>query len=389
MVHHLHSELQHSIHPSEKHTDLYPIADDSDLKKQKRKNLFFNRFIQPFQSLNFGSQGILIQVNNASMIADTYLQMTFAPGTLRQTPAMLAIQRIDYQLAGSQLITIQGSDMFLFGLDSCEDGAKRAELVALAGGAGGVIAANTTYYVPLVFPWSQIRAQTKKIPLDTTQFNGPVKIFVYLNTAANVYSSVTPPASLVGAELVMRMCDLSDQSQRLHLGDRNLVYPHAYLQSFVSNPVTPASTSTVNTVYLSGFRSGDLLGMLVRSIDVANLNQNMWQFNLMKNVTLRINGVILLQYDEDNYKLQNLFENNTPCKVTVNSVDYYYIHINFSHRAMKQANFGLDGQFGLNAQNQLIQLDFSSSSTNSQCIQICYVYQGGVVVGGGNAEIIV
>jgi hypothetical protein len=389
MVHHMHSELQHSIHPSEKHTDLYPIADDSDLKKQKRKNLFFNRFIQPFQSLNFGSQGILLQINNASMIADTYVQMTFAPGTLRQCPAMLAISRIDYQLAGSQLITVQGPDMFLFAMDSCEDGAKRNEIIALSGGAGGVIAANTTYYVPLAFPWSQVRSQTKKIPLDTTLFNGPVKIFIYLNSADNVYSSANPPTSLVGAELVMRMAELSDQSQRLHLGDKNLVYPHAYLQSFVSNPVTPALTSSINTVYLSGFRSGDLCGLLIRSIDTSKLNKDIFQYNTLKNVKLLINGVVLVQYDEDNYKMQNLFENNTPCKITVNNVDYYYIHLNFAHRALKQADFGLSQQFGLNAMSQLLQLDFTSSSTNQQVIQVCYVYQGGVVVGGGNAEVIV
>ena len=39
--------------------------------------------------------------------------------------------------------------------------------------------------------------------------------------------------------------------------------------------------------------------------------------------------------------------------------------------------------------SQLLQLDFTSSSTNQQVIQVCYVYQGGVVVGGGSAEIIV
>lgn len=389
MVNHQHSELQHQIHPAEKHTDLYPVSDDSDLKKQKRKNIFFNRYIQPFQSLNFGSQGILITVNNSSMIADTYVQMTFAAGTLRQVPAMLAIQRIDYQVAGSQVITVQGQDMFLYALDSVEDGTKRAELLTQAGGNGGVIAADTTYYCPLVFPWSQIRSQTKKLPLDTTLFNGPVKIFIYLNTAANVYSSGGPPASLVGAQVVMRMADLSDQSQRLMLGDKNLAYSHAYLQSFISTPVTPASTSTVNTVYLSGFRSGDLLGVLIAGIDVANLNTNIFQYNTLKNVKMLINGITLVQYDQDNYKMQNLFENNVPCKITLNSVDYYYIHVNFSHRAMKQADFGLSQQYGLNASNQLLQLDFTSSSTNAQVIRCVYVYQGAVVVGNGGAEVIV
>jgi len=381
--------VSHKLHPGHEHENIYPIA-DSAVEKDKRKALYYNRFIQPFTSLSFGAQGILIQINNAQSLSDTWLDLTFGAGTLRAMPAFNAIQRIDYQFAGSQLITVQGSDYMLFCLDQAENGTKRQEIINLAGGNGGVIAANTTYYAPLMLPWSNIRAlAVDKFPFPADLLSGPVKLFIYLNSSSNVYSSVSPPASLIGAEYHMRVCDLQDQDQKLKLGSEILNYPYTYLQSFVSTPVTPATTSTVNTVYLSGFRSGNLVGVLLRSIDVANQSISPYLFNTLSDVKMLLNGQVLMQFNYQDYKTANLFHNSEPCKLTIGGTDYYYIHVNFSSTAIKNKSFGVEFMGGIDFTNQLVQLDFTSASTNVQVIQALYVYNGSVLIGGGNAEIIV
>jgi hypothetical protein len=381
--------VTHGMHPGSLSENVYPIA-DAEISKEKRKALYYNRFIQPFQSLSFGAQGILLTINNVANLSDTWLDLTFAAGTLRPLAAFNTIQRLDFQVGGSQVITVQGSDLMTFILDQAENGTKRTEIQALAGGDGGAIVANTTYYMPLALPWSNIRAlSVDKLPFPADLLSGPVKIFVYLNAAANVYSSASPPSALVSASLHMRVCDMSNQSDKMVLQNEILNYPYAYLQSFVSSPVTPASTTTNNTIYMNGFRSGNLVGILIRSIDVANIPTDPYKFNTLKEVKILLNGTILFQFDSDNYKIANLYHNSEPCKITVNGVSYYYIHINFSSTAIKNKSFGLNYMHGIDFTNQLVQLDFQSSSTNAQQIACCYVYNGSVLIGNGNSEVVV
>lgn len=390
----LHNNLQHSLHPGSEHTDLYPVPDDKDFKKQKRKNTFLSRFIYPFPSLSFGSQSILVTVNNLDMLADTYLMATFdnsGTSTLRALPMFNLFTRIDYIFNNSQMVTVNSRDLFLYMLDSVEDTGKKEEILALAGGNGGNITAPTTYYCPLYFPWSSVRSGNKRTPIDLSQLNAPVKIMFYLNTASNIYSA-NPPASnsLVRAQIMCRQGQLSDASERLNLGDKHLVYNHSYLQSFSSSPFQPATTSTVNTVYATGYRSGDLLGMLIRAVDVSKLGQTEWEYNTLSDLVIKLNGNTLIQMDAESYKIANLFHGNTANKITLGGVSYYYIHINFSHYANKEVGMGATNlQYGINLSNQQIELSFKSSSTNNQQLLITYVYNGSIVVGGGSAEVVV
>lgn len=388
MAMHQHSNLQMAIHPGQVVNDLYPLPDNHDLQKQKRKNIFTTRFIQQLPSLAFGSQGLLLTINNVGMLADSILALTFKPGTLRQLPAVTAVKRMDVIIAGSQQYTVNFDDNYLFSLAQTENYSKIQEIVALAGGNGGAIASNTTYYVPLSLPFSMIRNAHRKFPFDASLLNSPVKIFLYLNDASNIYSSVTPPAELAGGELIMRQGLLSDSSERLALGDKTINYPFPFLQSFTSTSFTPVNTTTPVDIYLSGFRSGDLSSIYFRCLDVANIDKQNFTLNTMSNIIVRINGNILYQYDFDSNKLFTLFESNVPPKVNLGGVDYYYVPIHFSHRAIKNA-MGNEVQSGLNAQSQLIQVTFTSSSTNAQVLKCLYVYQSGVLVAGGNAEIVV
>lgn len=391
---HSHANAVANMHPAHDANvhDVYPIGHDSELKKPARKSLYYNRFILPFQSLNFGASSVLFQINNVGLLSNTYLQMTLpASGTVRANSIIgqNIITRIDYILAGSQMVTVSGPDNFLFSLDECEDTQKKNEVIKLAGGdlQGQVISSEQTIYLPLAFPWSHTRAGGKKFPIDLSLFNSPLKIMVYLNQASNLYSA-NAPSALVAGQMVCKMGELTDASQRLHLGDRVLLYPHAFLQSFTSSAVAPGAGQNA-TVYLSGYRSGSLCGMLIRSLDVSRINQTDYVFNTLSDVVFRVNGVIVAQFDKENYKLQNLMDSNTACKVTINNTDYYYIHFNFTHNPLKLANFGVQNQSSINMQSQLLQLDFKSSSTNSQVIQALYVYEGFVACGAGNAEIIV
>lgn len=392
---HQHSNLIANVHPAHENEvhDVYPIGHDSDLKKPARKSLYYNRFILPFNSLTFGAQSILFQINNVGLLSNTYLQMTLpGSGTVRANSIIgqSLITRVDYIFAGSQMVTVQGPDNFLFALDQCEDTAKKLEIIKLAGGdlQGQVISAETTVYVPLVFPWSHTRAGGKKFPVDLSLVNSPVKIMIYLNTGANLYSA-NAPSALTAGQMVCKMGELADASQRLHLGDKILMYPHAFLQSFQSSSYTPASTSANNTVYLSGFRSGSLAGMLVRAVDVAKLGQTDFVFNTISDVVFRVNGVIVAQFDKENYKLQNLMDSNTANKVTINNTDYWYVHFNFTANPLKLMDFGVKNQSSINLQSQLLQVDFKSNSTNAQVLQVCYVYEGMLAIGQGNAEVIV
>lgn len=377
--------ISEQIHPSANHIDnVYPLG--MHLNKSKRNAVYYNRAIYGFSTLNFGGT-VNIQLNNNALYSDTYISLTFGPGTLRQLPAYQAIKRIEYIVSGSQPISLNMEDMMLFNLDQAETDGKRSEQISLAGGNGGVIAANTTYYIPLAFPWSKI-ACANKLPFDST-LCGQVKLYIYLNDSSAVYSAGAQSA-LVAGTVIMRMAELPNSEDKIVLAPNQVLnYPHPFLQSFVSVPFTPASTTTVNPVYLTGFRSGSLVGLLMRSIDVSNYVNARHVFNLMSNIKITLNGAVLYQYDNENWKLATLFENKLPTKVTVNSVDYWYVHVNFTQTAMKNKDFGLEYQHGVDYRNMQVLVEFTSASTNQQVLECCYVYNGNLLVSNGNAEIIV
>lgn len=379
--------VSHQLHPASEMKDtLYPMGEH--LNKERRHSIYYQRTIYSFNQLAFGGV-VNLQFNNTDLISDCMLEATFPAGTLRSLPMVRLINRIEVIVAGAQPYILNGNDIWNFTYDSAESNSKRDQLIQLAGGNGGVKASSVTYYLPLGhLPWSKIQV-TDKIPFDST-LCGQIKIYIYLNAVANVYSSGTPSA-LDSGKMYVRSAVVQDPEDKIVLKqDEALNYPFVFCQSFVSPQFTPASTTQQQNVYLLGFRSGACTGMLLRNVDVSNQLNAGQALNTMSNIIISLNGQILFKLDNDSAKAWDLFQNK--CATNWNydgSNDYWYVSIPFSQTPAKNKDYGLEYQHGLQLANQQVLLQFTSSSTNAQVVEATYLFNGNLIVANGNAEIVV
>lgn len=371
------------LHPGMEVENLYPLA---NLEKHKRHSIFYQRQQYAFNSLAWGStQNILL--NKGDLLSDMFISMTLAPGTVYAIPAVKAINRIEIYYGSAQPQTVLGQDVYMYTFDSCESTSKREELIEQLGGSAGVLASNKTVNFPLGhLVMSKLQA-VEKLPLDSNLLP-QIKIFIYLNNQTDVYSS--GGANLVKGQLLVRSAVFADEASRMVLKPNQAVnYPFPFTQSFVSPSFTPPSSTTQNNIFLTGFRSGHITGILFRSIDVSKQNIQSEQTNKLENIQLSLNGATLYKFDDNTYDMSELFQNKCATNWTVGGTKYWYYQVNFVQTAMKNENYGLIHQSGIQLSNQNVLLQFTSASTNSQIIQACYVYNGNLICINESSEIVV
>ena len=384
--------LSHQIHPSDSVVEnVYPIG--KRMEKERRHAIFSNRAKYEFNTLNFG--GVVgIQLNNQALYSDTYIQMDFksddvSGSTLRRLCGLQAIQRIEYIIAGSMPVSLDWEDSFFALVDECESGEKRTELLRMAGSEQTTLNAGSIFraYIPLSLPWSKIKV-AEKFPFDSN-LTGQTRINIYLAQASDVYSA-NPVTALSAGRLVIRTGEIVNPEDRIvPKPGQVLNFVYEFKQSYKSVAVTPASTSTVNQVYLTGFKAGSLTQILLRCLDVSKQTNAKHELNTMSNLKVSLNGQIMYDFNADNWKVANLFESNLPTRITVNSVDYYWVNLVFVQTPLKNTNFGLKHQSGVDFRNQQVLVEYTSSSTNAQILEAVYLYNGNLLCSNGNSEIVV
>ena len=112
-----------------------------------------------------------------NLLSHCILAFTFAPGTLNPLPAENVVSQIQYQVGNSNQEQQAGKNAFLSKMLQFNTYEQRQFYLQQAGGNGGVIGANTTYYSILNLPWSKMCDNMyKQLPLDTRMLSSNINI---------------------------------------------------------------------------------------------------------------------------------------------------------------------------------------------------------------------
>lgn len=403
------SKIGKELHPGEDVSTLY--YSDRNVDKQREDVVFDNKFVQPFNSLNFGAQGLALVIPNDKFVSEVIVSMKFPGGAnLAVTPAVAydAIQAVEWQVFGSTVYRKEGVQHMLETLNNCESNEKKDEIIQLAGGAGGAIAADAWYHAHISVPWSNIRAIMRKKPIDSTLGTQPIRIVLYLRNNTDLYYATTGtptiPTALVAGQFQIRQGQCMDRQHHLQLRtleqgasgmemkQNYYSYPFSFYQSFISPAFTGATSSPV-TVNLTGFRKGELRSIIfglyksTELVSPATSARNIVKTSEPGNLELLFNGNQLYRAIADSWKLLHLEEDRIPnwMRTTVGSATrYYWLEMPMS-QALPKAS-GDDYQSGIDLSNQTLQLNLTTPDTGTYYVYAIYVYNSTLLFDGQNAE---
>lgn len=387
VVHNLHTgRVVNPMHPSE------------DSRKQKFPILESNRNYMSFPSLQLGAKMLQFNIQRGIVPKQIILAMTLtgsATASVCAIPGYALIDQIQYQIGGSTRYNISGFTNFQTALSQLKTQEACAELVALAGGIGGLIPSATplTVYAVLSLPFSRFNVAKSRFGPDTSIMDQPISIFISLKKNADIYTADTSITSLTAGTLQIVASEyLSSGDAVIPQDGKFLSFPCRYLQDYATSTFTPASASDVINVSLSSFRSGNLIGMVVTAVDNANFNgTNQFKLNTIADMQILFNGQKLFQSINES---QQLTEMNSYFGATTKYTAYsktnkpVYIKFVQSHPNSRDAAEG--SQLGLMLGSQTITAQFRiTDSTAAQALQVIFIYESLVVYNQKEAELIV
>lgn len=384
--------LSHEIHPAQNLKDnVYPIGEH--LNKEKRHSIYYQRAIYSFNTLALGGV-VNLQLNNNEFMGDMMLEMKIdcdpTGSTLRPLPGVRLIDRVEVIVGGSSQYIVNGDDIFNFMYDQAESNSKRAALIEGLGGNGGSKTSAQVVYYPLGhLPWSKIGV-CEKLPFDST-LCGQVKMYLYLRDSSAIYSAGVTKTSLLSGKLYVRSATIQEPQDKLVLAQNQAIsYPFTYIQSFVSPVFTPASVTTTQSVYLTGFKNAPVTQIFLRCILQSNTPNDSQNLVAIKNVVVSLNGNILFKEDEESFKYLQLFQNKAATSWNYDgSNDRYYASLVFSQYPSKVKDFNLEHQHGLQLTNQQVLVQFEANTTSACVLQATYCYNANLVIANNNAEFVI
>ena len=399
---------------------------DSSTRSMNQDDLLFNnRYKDSFQSKDFQGTNIF-NIQNADFISECFLAMRFkgvasAGANKMATVPLMAysvIDRVEVQVAGSDIYTQYGINMLHEILAVCDSKSKRDEIIKFGGGAGSAeFTADATYYAFLNLPWSVINKEIQKLPYDTSLIKQPISIKLYLKPATSVYyqtggTGLTIPSVLAEGELIVRQGQLKDPSAKLKLDYMKIDtqtglahsqhdlynYPFTYAQSIILQPFTGSLVnSPVISIPLLGFRKGNLTGirfMLYNTTtdpinQISSVNSNILKTEDLLNFELKFNGNVIFRSKYDSWKMSNLLESNSDLgnSVTPYGTYYYSLCVNMVDFLEKIA--GERFQSGMDLSSQSLVAEFNTTTTNTYNIWATYLYHAHLSSDGVNASFIV
>lgn len=378
------------LHRGDQVSSVYPI---DNLNKQKEEVIYHNRYVQSLPSLAFGSSSQQLNIPNTGMPRGVVLSVQLPAATYNACPGYNMIESITWRIHGSSQYVQSGRNHFVSIMDQCETQDKRNELISLAGGNadGTVQAAPFWVHMWVNLPYSKIRAMgRKKYPLDITHNSQPLTVQFAFKQNTAIISSATPPVAFLAAQWQIVQGELLDRSHRVDLADgRYLNYPMILEQDIQTASVTPAATTTVNTVNLVGFRAGEAKSLILYVCDDADIATKLFKTKDITDVTLLFNGQVLYTCKGDSHRLLTLEHNKTPNSITMHGASQYYLQIPLAGLLPKQADYGVFYQNGMNFGSQTLQLQFSSPSTAAQTVYGVINYGASILMTEGNSEVVV
>lgn len=418
------SDIQKSLLPGAVVDTAYTSG--SNLTKAKSDLVGNNRFRQEFTSLGLGAAGIQFLIPNRSLLADSFIHME-----LNQIPedcylprgwGLIAVNRIDMAVGGSQTLTLTREAIWQTIFRECETEEKRNAVMKMMGGevTGPHLESEPRLHaiVPLTVFFSTIRYLGRHVPYDSSLVNAPIRIAIYLSPPEEIYmgaNAALAPRALSRGYVQIRQLDFKQQDdsmRQLLISNPSVkyTYPFFYPQNFTSPPfrgsTEAASPCTVN---LTGFRRGNLQSIVlqIQPTDFTSRTDPTAIKNVLtnykpENIQLVFNGQIVFEEVKDN-DAWALCHSLAAAEVPTLAVDplnvltapYTEIPVksNFTEILLSQFNevsFSNLVQSGASYENQVLTVQFTTpdDANTEYRLYASYNYQASVVTQGQNASFV-
>ena len=365
--------------------------------KARERLISTNKYSRAFSSLHFASTQIPLLVPNSQVITGIWVNMNFPltvnTDVLCPMAGYQAIKQIAYQCMGSTLYTQSGRDVFHINRAMCSTKDQIDELISLGGGPAnitGVQTVQTSIWLPL--PWSRLNSAWSKARygVDTSIFETQqLYITNDLEATANIYITGASNNALTFGNFRIQGLDYMDKTQRIMpLPDAFFSFPIHYYQSFQTASYTPASATDTQSVILTSFRKGNLVGLYLWACDDANNNgTNKFKVNEIVNMSLKFNNVSIYEESGIDGRMSALQYNLTPPQFFAYNQVNRVKEVVFSNLPPRFKPFTFNG--GLNLSGQSLDMQFQiTNSVVPQKIYVIYIYDALLLYNRTQAEIV-
>lgn len=395
--------------------DMY-YPDPETAKKQCFRTSTNTKFIQQFANLGAGVSVFTIPPQNG--IQDVILQ--FQLPTLPSSAGLAVprgwgyalIKQISYRVGGSSQYFLTGAQMLQAALKNCPNAQARDDLYALGGQAltdvsTPVVGAAGNYaYVWLQLPFTVPTSQGKRVPLPSDLLTQQIQLTVELNPLSAIYSvnGVVPaPSQLASAQFQVQQVALMNQgdalARRVDMTTHSLSYPCEFVQQELA--ISLANTSAIQTVSLTGFRSGEVKAIelwLTKDSDTSGATKNPLKWYAPLDVQTTYAGDVYFRADAGSSALWNLVNSRQTPRVAGISLAYAggAYSQTAENYAWAEAPFGqayVDDTAqsmyvsGKEITNGIIQLQLRTPSAAADWVlHASYVYNTVIVFSAGTAD---
>lgn len=264
-----------------------------------------------------------------------------------------AIRYISFSVGGSQVLRYTGEVLRVQTLQDAESGAKRDDIIALAGDpydANTTIAATKefTANINIYLPFSNL-SSSRVCPFDSSILDRPVSVQIELKRAEEFFTFSATDAAVVRGLLPTSLHSASVYSDTSVFVDgpsesiKDLVgpsgtmvsgYPFMYPQAFVSSPLVgvPKTSNSKVSVRLDNFLNGGLQGIylwLVRttfdgtgSTPLSGSCHSLFEWTDMNEIELSYAGQSIYRTDNDTDELFGLSRSTVGTKSNGTSFPY-------------------------------------------------------------------
>lgn len=396
--------------------------------RMKEDVVYYQNYKQNFNSLQTNSQGVVLNLNNLGVVSNVYLRYVIgavpANVSLPRGWAMHNLQRLDVRMGSSITLTFDYPNLMAMMLNACDTIEKADEILRLAGDEVlASVATSQEAVIPLDFVFSKVRYIISKLPYDAGILNSPIQVVLYhrgLDQVAGGSGAVAWVQSFANqfTKAVFHVRtglfqDMKDSIKQDLMMNPQLSYSYHWIypqtvQFRFTGQVAPAK----QTITLTGFKSGDLLGIqmiAVKETDIvgtiANDAKNLFCRTAdLGGMVLTYNGQVLHDMD-DSVRLSKLIgavgglkPSYFPSSAIVqgsasspwisNPIKSYIYNIDFTLEGAKTCEGSAICHGLKNVQNSSMQLQFSTPTADTYVLYVSYLYNCSVRSDSGNAEFV-
>lgn len=433
--------VQASVRPHECKNTYYATAGANNVAANSQIQCFpaivENRFVTALPSLNSGSTST-VTFNPDGLISDIVVSCALPVPALAGTETLPGaglglgrgwlynmVQSISVRYAGSSLYFFGGEQSLIECLFDCEDSVKRDNLLALGGAellspADWANASTRQASIYIKLPHNSPDAQGKPLGFPTDAISAPVQIQITWKPFASVFlvnATTNATAAQVAASMPDKFASGQMQFKQAHLNNRDdsivarndlrtkaLSVPLKYFPQYQFQATLPAGSTSVFPINLTGFRSGQVQGILLWVVRTGDVNSvtgaNPLNYVPLQNVTLSVNGLNYFVAQQNSSQIWDLVERKVACQYSTTTLSWsagsqayvaapaagYYVWMPLAQGTETLRDEAMMSN-GLGIANSVVNLTVDTGITGVECqLYAAYLYNATLLVSGGSCD---